>query len=626
MHLTDQFNVIQARFPSIYQKLNKYGLNTENKDITVELSKSGDPTLVALYEGSPIYIHSKYNPVEEAKRIISQYSNLRDEHVVFFGVGLGYHIDYFMDQFPTAAFSVFEPSVDLFHQSIVSRRQNYLSSTNLYQLEVGADQIETHYFLNELLQKFDNGLILISLSSYEKIFQKSTSQFTEQFSQLIQAKKNNLLANVAFEQRWTINSVANFLHIIKSPNIFHDIKREHFCNKPALIVAAGPSLNDEIENLRIIKERGLAYIFAVGSAINTLLHHDIYPDAACSYDPQAITQITFRELRNRKIDTIPLLYGSSVGYETVATYPGPKVHMISDQDTIAAALLERNDEQEINVVHDAPSISVITFQLLSKLECNPIILVGQNLAFRDDQRYASGIGYMKQQVQEKDKKNSLSVEDVYGNLILTNTGFDYMRKALEEYISISNQEVINTTRGGAIINGAPFVSLGKLIEERLTQQDIVEDWEINHFETSYNMQVIKKKLEEINDSYELFKSIFHDFAKLLERLKRYTDQRQLSKVNTMLIKVDHSFYHILNNSFYRILLVPMNRVRIEWTLNQIKKIRLESELIIKADKIYLEFAGFFNKTINDLGQLAPHYERMYQDVIGYIEDINTKIK
>ena len=36
---------------------------------------------------------------------------------------------------------------------------------------------------------------------------------------------------------------------------------------------------------------------------------------------------------------------------------------------------------------------MVTFQLLKLLGCNQIILVGQNLGFQNNKRYASGINY-----------------------------------------------------------------------------------------------------------------------------------------------------------------------------------------------------------------------------------------
>lgn len=80
----------------------------------------------------------------------------------------------------------------------------------------------------------------------------------------------------------------------------HDIDQKAFEGKPAIIVAAGPSLSEEFEHLKFIKENGLAYIFSVGSAINALIEHGIYPDAACTYDPKERNQNVIRIIKDRE--------------------------------------------------------------------------------------------------------------------------------------------------------------------------------------------------------------------------------------------------------------------------------------------------------------------------------------
>ncbi len=44
-----------------------------------------------------VYLHSKYNPIREGETIVNQYSNIEDNTtIIFYGVGLGYHIDLFL--------------------------------------------------------------------------------------------------------------------------------------------------------------------------------------------------------------------------------------------------------------------------------------------------------------------------------------------------------------------------------------------------------------------------------------------------------------------------------------------------------------------------------------------------
>lgn len=622
MNLTSNIERIKERFPHLVSLLKEQGTHNPQSNITIETAKSGVPTISVIEGNNKLYIHSKYNPLEEARRLITQYGDLTKKHVVFYGIGLGYHVDLFVELFPAATFSVFEPSADIFYQSLNSRTPDFLTSHQLIDYQASTSKETISLFLNNVNKKMDDGLVLISLPSYEKTFPDEVSEFTQLFSRLLQVKKSNLFTNLKYANRWMQNSIVNFTDLLKTPNIFHDIDRSYFRNKPALIVAAGPSLNDEIENIRTIKEQGSAYIFAVGSSVNTLINNNIYPYAACTYDPQAITQITYKQIREKGITTIPLIYGSTVGYETVATYPGPKAHMITDQDTLAATLLKRTDESGIDIVQDAPSIAVVAFQLLAKLECNPIILVGQNLGYRGEYRYAAGISYMSQKVREQDLQNATYVEDVYGNQILSNQSFELMRKALEEYIALSNIQVINTTKGGAKIAGTSFIPFNEVLDTLLKERNIIDELNFDKNQSGYDLQYMRTQLQHIHLEYSSFLSLFDNFAKSLDKLKRLTDYREINKLSSSLTKVEQLFYEILNNQFYRVFLLLMNRVRIEWMIKQVEQLRSYPDIIQKANQVFVELKKFYSKTKEDLEQINPHYQKMIQQVMQF-NDINV---
>ena len=57
---------------------------------------------------------------------------------------------------------------------------------------------------------------------------------------------------------------------------------------------------------------------------------------------------------------------------------------------------EKKDGEELDKVNDSPSIAVVTLQMLQVRA--PIILAGQNLAYKDDKRYAQGIAYYDQKI------------------------------------------------------------------------------------------------------------------------------------------------------------------------------------------------------------------------------------
>src|SRR5947209_3647255 len=76
-------------------------------------SKSGVPTVsVPAPEGRTITLHSRYEPIDEARRLVTPIAV--DEKLAFylFGLGLGYHLELLFDQEgDEALFFVFEPDL-----------------------------------------------------------------------------------------------------------------------------------------------------------------------------------------------------------------------------------------------------------------------------------------------------------------------------------------------------------------------------------------------------------------------------------------------------------------------------------------------------------------------------------
>src|SRR5699024_6251883 len=96
-------------------------------------------------------------------------------------------------------------------------------------------------------------LHVVTLPIYEKLYSREIVHIQERSIDALKDKRNALAVNISFQKRWTINAIKNFPTVLKTQNILHDIDKNTFKGKPAIIVAAGPSLNEEFENLRYIK-------------------------------------------------------------------------------------------------------------------------------------------------------------------------------------------------------------------------------------------------------------------------------------------------------------------------------------------------------------------------------------
>ena len=612
----DNINVVREMFPLLWAQF-KPEKADQDSAVEYEQGNLGKPTLSVTQNGKKIYLHSIYDPQYEAERIIENYDCHAHEynHVLFYGIGLGLHVQEFMRKYPTMTFSLYEPSQAVFQMYLNHGSLSELPIKNLKQIYLEQQGNDVERNLASLLEIVVNHkVLLVTLPCYEWAFKDKFKNFAVLFKEIIGKKRFSLNVNFAFEKRWTINSLSNLPYVVKTPNILRDVDKQNFIGKPAMIVAAGPSLAEEIDNIKYIKEKGLAYVFAVGSAINALLAHKISPHAACTYDPQSHNTRVFEKIVGDGISDIPLIFGSSVGYETLINYPGRKLHMLTSQDSVAPFYLKNSDTESLDIVHDAPSIAVVTLELLLKLGCNPIILVGQNLAYKDGMYYSKEVNSMRSALMtDAEKQTAIEVEDVNGNQVSTSEAHNRMRQELEAFISANPQcEVINTTKGGAKIAGASFVTLDEVIENKLGVQAVNEEWLM--VRGGYDLPMINRRVRTMNTELNNLQKLINSLRGLLKELLALSRTNKRDRLEKIFPRIDKVFAQIKKNEFYTVFLYPMNRVQFELMANQISAVRFNNDLSAKADKVFSEIGNYLLLCMQDIDLIEPTLHEVVEKI------------
>ena len=584
MTLIDNRRWLNQHFRLIAERVKYLAEQPTSQEIIVEPSKSGLPTLQINDEGKMKYVHSKYDPLRDNDRILKNYEG--NVPVLFFGVGLGYHIEAFIQQHPSVRFALYETNEEVFLEFLERVDLNRWNHHNVLSLMIGKN-ISLKQEVEQLLQRTNGKMTVISLPLYDQIYGKQKDLVMNTMVDKLKVTKSSIITDVAFQRLWTTNAIKNAPTVISTPNMLVDVNKEAFRDKPAIIVAAGPSLNEELEHLRQIKKEGSAYLFSVGSAINTLIANDIVPDAICSYDPQVYNDRVIKVVREKGIAEVPLIFGSSIGYETLELYPNAMYHMVTSQDTVVSSLVGEG----YPTVHDAPSIAVVTYQLLYELGCSPIVLVGQNLGYKDGQLYAKGIDYGSgTEITENQKKSVLYTTDVEGNPLATNEGFNSMRKQLELYIAQGKRETFNTTVKGAHIEGATYKRLSRLLEDELSVKGLVENWTCH--ESSYDDATIQESLKELTaQRNENEKNIKHAFRQL-ERLYDQFKLRKFQTIERSYGRFDEAISTLQDNKFYIHYVEPMIRVQFESLRQVIEDVRYETNQMRKGDVIIPAFNDF----------------------------------
>jgi len=607
-------NYLKNNFPLAWEKIKDLDENLF-EDVILEEAKSGLNTLKIRSEDDFKYIHSKYDPLKEAQSIIKKNENNLEKSkiIIFFGTGLGYHIELILRAYPDIKVYIYEPNSEVLYYFLKERSFSESQLKRFKNIFIDRDS-----FLKEIeniIRLNRDSLTILELPSYKSFYPDDYQFFIETIKSSIKNRRSNIITEYSFQKRWIINSMKNFKHVLNTPNVIVENKGR-FKDKPAILVAAGPSLNEEIENIRKIKEEGLAYIFSVGSAINTLIANNIYPDVATTYDPTEHNQKVFLKVKEQNINDIPLIFGSSVGYETIENYPGKLYHMITSQDKVSNYYLDNENTEPIDIVLDAPSIAVVTLQLLNYLGFNPIILAGQNLAYVGTKQHSEGVFYSND-LSDEELKNALDVKDVYGNTIKTNNGYNSMRQQMESYIKqLKNLTVINTTKGGADIEGAPFMELEKVMNKYLNV-NLVKDKFLENWDFHYDKSNLKDKSNRMDIYKNEAETIMKEYYTLLDKLESLLKNNNTKELQNMYNLLNLTIDKIEENPYFNTFILQMNRLYHQLLSEEIKILAEEKNLRKKNEKLIKEYRIFMDRCKSDFELITPIYEELKENILEY---------
>jgi hypothetical protein len=229
---------------------------------------------------------------------------------------------------------------------------------------------------------------------------------------------------------------------------------DKFKDKPAVIVSTGPSLKKNISLLKGIEDKAL--IISVDASLKLLLENGINPHMVTSLEREHEVQQFFENIDAEKVKdvymtTCPVLYN-----HVYKSYNGPKIMAYRNFDHFKWMGIEKG------ILDIKLSSANMAFVIAKALGCNPIILVGQDLAYGDnDETHATPVPFSS--AGEK----IFNVAGNYVDEIKTNDGWNNFRKAFELDISQFEGKVFNCTEGGAYIKGTHIETLQTIINSYL---------------------------------------------------------------------------------------------------------------------------------------------------------------
>lgn len=456
---------LEERFSGLAYKIknNMYDLN---KDIDIEMEQAKDFSSIFKVKKNKrtLYISGKYEPKKEAEFITAEMGELNKKATIFLlGIGDAIILKRLLKHTENEInIAVFEPSIDIFIYAM----------QNIDLQEIYKDRA-IGLVVNGLNEEEKDGIIASFLTIGNLAYVKKIihPNYNELFPlQIIQDMKTI--------QKWidkilvSENTAVDFSNVL-SENIFRNLK--YICDSykgdqifqvipldiPAIIVAAGPSLNKNIKELKRAKNK--AFIIAVDTALKPLINEGVIPDLFVVVDAKKPLELFQAE----GVENIPMLCSTVASYKIFDFHQGKKFYYREPIPYINKLF----DDLKIpfKQVSSGGSVATSAFSFAYLSGFSTIILVGQDLALTGNRTHADGT--FKEKMDEIDTSSAIMVEGNFEPLVPTRRDFKVFLDWYNDYIANAyDVHVINATEGGAKINNTEVLTLKEAIDRECKKE------------------------------------------------------------------------------------------------------------------------------------------------------------
>ena len=574
LHQTIQTNFkqnieyFQTQHPQLFQKLSEYdsavvnGYYAEKYELVYEDDMFD---VVEKESAKTLYNNSLSNYTQDAANSISYlstensfatFSPKADEKIVqgtmksiekfiFFGTGLGTHINSIDEKIDAHIYLIVEDDLELFRLSLFVTNYKKLSHGKKLYFSIFEEQEEFKKTAQEFLE------YKYYLNYYIKFFHMlhhKEDKITN-FHLLIGTQAHNTyLYTTMLEQMLKslpiIQSDYNYLH--KEINL----KDDKLNQKPYLLIASGPSLENNLSWLQ--KNHKAFTLVAVSSSLSFLEKHSIDVDIIISLDGFERNKVVFERIKDINFfkDAI-CIFSDKMNQSTLELFDKKNIF-----------LFEVNTHYKKDVLRPvAPCVGSLSYQLLLLFGVKEIYLLGLDMAIDSKSGQTHTSTHVAGKVLDKTDKIELNdtltykqtLLNVAGNMQTTVLTTPYFASTIEainlstHYFKKENQQVYNLSNG-AKFKDIPAKSTSELLLE--TKETISESlhktflaYSINGF-TDEERKMLSSKISSARKLQTKIESSLNKLEKLPSLLDTTQDIDKI--LDTYLHKKLAYIFHLKN--------------------------------------------------------------------------------
>ncbi len=436
-----------------------------------EPARSGFLTLIYGHKGQEFYLHSKFKPEEEALKLV-QKVDLKADHIIVFGLGLGYHLELLLTlKAKNSRLLLVEPDLEIVKHSLKTMDWQGLLSRHDFFYCFGSD-------LNLLATVIGQTVDVITLDRVEWVELASETRLLQAYFSTARQKIDSEIKTLLYDFKTRLAEDAmvprNILKNIRGLLNSRPLKalKNKFAGKPGVIVSAGPSLDRNILYLKKIRDR--AVIICVDTALKPLLKRGIHPHFTVTADPSYKNYLhlqgTERDIRYF------ILADTGVAAQVYADFHS---HLFSVSLGKPILKMIESNMGELGELEAWGSVISLTLNFAIYLGLEPIVFMGQDFAFSGLRNHCRGTSWEENvmeytrdldHIQRTEKQGIsgiakiLEIPDIYGHKTMSSDRLllykNYLTKSLTSYPA---KRFINASEGGVLteIETMPLVEVLK---------------------------------------------------------------------------------------------------------------------------------------------------------------------
>jgi hypothetical protein len=409
-----------------------------NAQCEIQWNGKNEPTVKITTLGNTYYLHSKMAPWVQGRRFAME-KFVMCKNLVLYGLGLGYHVHAMAEMLQEGQIlHVMECNMELIKIAFENTDILSLFKKRNVVLYASEDINEISEIIN-YISKLEDMEFIIYEPCLKAVPQKLLKLKDVLESWLVDTKSYNKFKDI-MRTNYNMNIDQNY------PNAAR-IFNHQFKNVPCIIVSAGPSLNDNVKELKLAKDKAL--IIVIGRAAKLLEDCNIMSDLLIETDCQSFVVNHLIGLKNQ---SVPLAMMATAAYTLNYGYEGDKL-LLYDSSFCP-------EKEKDFAIESGGSVATAALSLAVEMGCNPIILIGQDLCYTDTQTHYDTAANVLQTGEGK------WIEGIDGRQYYTTPSlYSFLRWFERKIAKHPEVQFINSTARGAAIAGTRTIPVDKVLSD-----------------------------------------------------------------------------------------------------------------------------------------------------------------